>query len=120
MSENELSGYEAALRSVLDSYNALSFTAHRKLADVSGRQPGGLPALYGEVQTELRRIQAARQAQDIPPEPEPQPPNNRAAFALAVTEPFADYARGNIISDPAEMAHAQKEHPGKTIRITLK
>jgi len=165
----ELSAYESALRSVLDSYNALSFKAHRTLAEMSGRQPGGLPALYGEAQTELRRIKAAKQALvrdpqrgvpqavtrdqisamlarimdaagqggdemalarltdivvpaaigELRPEPE-RIPAAAATFGLAVTEPFDDYSAGKVIADPAEIAYAEREHPGKTVRITLK
>jgi len=162
----ELGDYENALRSVLDRHNALSFKAHRTLAEISGRPIGGLPAIYRELQTELRRIGAAKRAlidepqrgapqgsardhlsemlarvmnnagqgdddkalarlmeivvpvaiDELRPKPEPAP----TRFGLAVTEPFENYDRGKVISDPAEIAHAEKEHPGKTVRITLK
>ena len=165
----ELSAYESALRSVLDSYNALSFKAHRTLAEMSGRQPGGLPALYGEAQTELRRIKASKQALvrdpqrgapqgitrdqisgmlarimdaagqggdemalarltdivvpaaigELRAEPE-RVPAAAATFGLAVIEPFDDYGAGKVIADPAEISYAEQEHPGKTVRITLK
>jgi hypothetical protein len=39
--------------------------------------------------------------------------------ALIVTEPFADYAKGDQITDSIEMADAQIEHSGQVVAVNL-